>query len=171
MARRGNVLVAVHSGEFSLILSNLRNALRRKKQKSAHETVESLFLTGKKAVGMGVVVAGFLLATPPETVQSAVQSAEPTITDDYSAYSYYYSKSRKVYLDATQEVWTREEIYRSILQCALVDRKTILNNRDQRRVSYFLSIAIGKYIQKHIRLSVRWLYSIRKSNHHNTLSA
>lgn len=95
-------------GNFSLFLSNLRNALRRKKQKSAHETADSLFLVGKKAVGMGVMFAGFLLVTPPETVQSA----EPTITDVYVAYSYYYAEYRYVYLDATQEVWTREEIYR-----------------------------------------------------------
>ena len=95
-------------GNVSLFLSNLRNALRRKKQKSARETATSLFSVGKKAVGMGVVFAGFLLAIPPETARSA----EPTITDAYSAYSYYYSESRKVYLDATQEVWTREEIYR-----------------------------------------------------------
>ena len=40
-----------------------------------------------------------------------LDSAEPTITDAYVAYSYYYSEYRKVYLDATQEVWTREEIY------------------------------------------------------------
>lgn len=95
-------------GNFSLILLNLRNALRRKKQKSAHETATSLFSVGKKAVGMGVVFAGFLLATPPETVQSA----EPTITDAYIAYSYHYSKVRYVHLDAKQEVWTIEEIYR-----------------------------------------------------------
>lgn len=57
---------------------------------------------------MGAVFAGFLLATPPETVQSA----EPTITDAYIAYSYHYSKRRYVHLDATQEVWIRQEIYR-----------------------------------------------------------
>ena len=95
-------------GNLSLSSSNLRNALRRKKQKSARETAASLFLVGKKAVGMGVVFAGFLLATPPETARSA----EPTITDAYSAYSYHYSKRRYVHLDATQEVWIRQEIYR-----------------------------------------------------------
>ena len=95
-------------GNFSLFLSNLRNAFRRKKQKSARETTTSLLSVGKKAVGMGVVFAGFLLATPPETVQSA----EPTITDAYVAYSYHYSKRRYVHLDAKQEVWIRQEIYR-----------------------------------------------------------
>lgn len=65
-------------GNFSLILSNLRNALQRKKQKSARETATSLFSVGK-TVGMGVMFAGFLLATPPETTRSA----EPTITDAY----------------------------------------------------------------------------------------
>ena len=95
-------------GNFSLFLSNLQNALRRKKQKSARETATSLFSVGKKSVGMGVVFASFLLATPPETARSA----EPTITDAYIASSYYYSEYRYVYLDATQEVWTREEVYR-----------------------------------------------------------
>ncbi len=57
---------------------------------------------------MGVMFAGFLLATPPETVQSA----EPTITDAYIAYSYHYSKVRYVHLDANQEIWIRREIYR-----------------------------------------------------------
>ena len=95
-------------GNFSLFLSNLRNAFRRKKQKSARETTTSLLSVGKKAVGMGVVFAGFLLATPPETVQSA----EPTITDAYIAYSYHWSKRRYVHLDAKQEVWIRQEIYR-----------------------------------------------------------
>lgn len=65
-------------------------------------------LLGRKPLGMGIVFAGFLLATPPETARSA----EPTITDAYIAYSYHYSKHRYVYLDATQEVWTIEEIYR-----------------------------------------------------------
>ena len=59
-------------GNFSLFLSKLQNTLRRKKQKSAHETETSL-----------------LLATPLETARSV----EPTIMDTYVADSYYYIKS------------------------------------------------------------------------------